>query len=85
MQPIAKTLSFNDKSIIIRGSVEEPLFHCKQVLIHLLGYIKLNNKFYLDNINNTRYIMVINNDHYFTELGIYRCLFTCNKPIVADL
>ncbi len=56
-----------------------------------MGYKESNkSNFYADNKSNTRYVytLVIHEgakpERYFTELGLYRCLFTSNKPVAID-
>jgi prophage antirepressor-like protein len=90
---------FNSTEFKVYGTHEEPLFKCSDVLVNLLGYRDSDaNNFYAENKNNTRYVSAppihrgtlrplnqySETQMFFTELGLYRCLFTSRKPFAID-
>lgn len=88
---IIDTIPINEKDHInVYGTIDNPLFRCSEVLINLLRYAESNkNRFYYENKTISRYIVTLadceailgthynaKSIRYFTELGLYRCLFT---------
>ena len=90
---------FNSNEFKVYGTNEEPLFKCTDVLVNLLGYKESDkSNFYAENKNNVRYICApsfhggiskpVNQysemQRFFTELGLYRCLFTSRKTLAIE-
>jgi len=73
---------FQGANVRIYGTNENPLFKCSDILIYILGYSESNkNRFYQDNKTIFKYVYTLadreggETQRYFTELGLYRCLF----------
>ena len=76
------SLVFDDYNINVYGSELDPLFNVTDINVKLLGYTNNNTaKWYRPMINDENYVVSLNGLARYTELGLYKALMKCNKPI----
>ena len=63
----------------------DPLFNVTDINMKLLKYTNNNSaRWYRPMINDTNFVLRQNDLIRYTELGLYKALMKCNKPIAEQ-